>query len=100
MKFISNYILLGALVFAFSAQQADIQPYSPDSASYLAQIVSPVTTDTVEWDKPRFDERKDERTAMVQTVKSKGIDDSATLEALQHVPRHLFVNTPHQSYAY
>lgn len=101
MKFILNYILLCALVFAFSAHQTDIQPYySPDSASDLAQIASPVATDTVEWDKPRFDERNDERAAMVQTVKSKGIDDSATLEALQHVPRHLFVNKPYQSYAY
>ncbi|MDX1586225.1 MAG: protein-L-isoaspartate(D-aspartate) O-methyltransferase, partial [Balneolaceae bacterium] len=58
-------------------------------------------TDTMEWEKPRFDERKEERHRMVEKgIKGRGVTDKATLEAMRHVPRHLFVPDDRRSSAY
>jgi len=59
------------------------------------------TIDTLEWNKPRFEERKKERNRMVhEGIKERGITDSAVLEAMRHVPRHLFVPQGYQQFAY
>lgn len=63
--------------------------------------VSVVQSDTVEWPRPRFSERKEERHRLVETgIKQHGIKDSSTLEAMRHVPRHLFVPDSYRQYAY
>lgn len=57
--------------------------------------------DTVEWEKPRFSERREERHRMVEKgIKGRGVADEATLEAMRHVPRHLFVPKGRRDNAY
>lgn len=58
-------------------------------------------TDTLEWTRPRFEERRKERHRLVQRgIKAQGVTDSATLEAMQNVPRHLFVPESYREHAY
>ena len=46
----------------------------------------------VEWERPRFDEREDERQRMVLTqIIARGVSDPAVVAAMEHVPRHRFV---------
>ncbi len=46
----------------------------------------------VEWERPRFDEREDERQRMVlHQIIARGVDDPAVVAAMEHVPRHRFV---------
>lgn len=59
------------------------------------------TGDTLDWPRPRFSEREEERHEMVERgIKGRGVTDSETLEAMRHVPRHLFVpkNRRHNAY--
>ncbi|WP_445664585.1 protein-L-isoaspartate(D-aspartate) O-methyltransferase [Fodinibius sp. AD559] len=76
----------------------------PQSADNLPspQVVDTVTTDTVQWERPRFDQRQDERYEMVkQGIEDRGIiDDQKVLEAMRHVPRHFFVPKNYQEHAY
>ena len=46
----------------------------------------------LEWDKPRFAERAEEREWMVaEQIAARGVDDAAVLDAMRQVPRHRFV---------
>lgn len=57
--------------------------------------------DTTEWPRPRFSERREARHQMVeQALKAEGISDTSVLQAMRHVPRHLFVPEKLQSFAY
>lgn len=56
--------------------------------------------DTIEWERPRFEEREKEREEMAEIIEAEGINDSATLNAMRHVPRHHFVPESHRSMAY
>jgi protein-L-isoaspartate(D-aspartate) O-methyltransferase len=50
---------------------------------------------TLPWERPRFDERQDERQRMVlNQIRARGVDDPAVLAAMGNVPRHRFV-LPH-----
>lgn len=61
----------------------------------------PVQSDTLDWDRPRFEERKEDREELVQTgVIAKGIRDEGVIEAMRHVPRHKFVAEAQQGQAY
>ncbi|MDZ7660663.1 protein-L-isoaspartate(D-aspartate) O-methyltransferase [Fodinibius sp.] len=77
---------------------------APLSADHLPapQTLDTVATDTVEWERPRFDQRQDERHEMVEQgiENRKIIDDEKVLEAMRHVPRHFFVPKNYQEYAY
>lgn len=58
-------------------------------------------TDTLEWPRPRFEERREERHRLVETgIKNQGIQDPATLDAMRQVPRHRFVPDKLQQFAY
>ena len=57
------------------------------------------TTDTLEWRKPRFNERESDREQLVASLKSQ-ISDTTVLQAISHVPRHLFVPENMQAFAY
>lgn len=62
---------------------------------------SNIVADTLEWPRPRFDERRDERYQMVEEgIEANGITDERTLEAMRHVPRHLFVPATLRPFAY
>lgn len=64
-------------------------------------FIDTVTTDTLQWERPRFDQRKEERHQMVKEgIISRGITDSAIVAAIQHVPRHFFVPKNYQELAY
>lgn len=55
----------------------------------------------LEWSRPRFSEREEERKQMVETaLLREGITDAATLEAMRSVPRHLFIPEDQRSRAY
>ena len=72
----------------------------PESAS-TSRAMHKGEQDTVEWDRPRFDERRDERHELVrQGIVGQGITDQQVIEAMRHVPRHLFVPPSYRQYAY
>jgi protein-L-isoaspartate(D-aspartate) O-methyltransferase len=57
--------------------------------------------DTLEWERPRFTEREDERHRLVQQgLEREGISDERVLEAMRQVPRHKFVPPGLQGQAY
>lgn len=60
-----------------------------------------VSADTLEWERPRFSERENERRRLVNTgVTGQGITDPDVIEAMLNVPRHRFVPEAHQRNAY
>jgi protein-L-isoaspartate(D-aspartate) O-methyltransferase len=73
---------------------ADDLPYPQDTGI--------VAADTVEWDRPRFDQRRNERYEMVKKgIEDRGIiNDPKVLDAMRHVPRHFFVPKNYQEHAY
>lgn len=76
----------------FDAEGAGAQKYGN---------INSIQRDTLEWPRPRFSERKQERHELVTNeLMNQGITDSLTLEALRHVPRHLFVPKEYLIYAY
>lgn len=57
----------------------------------------------LEWDKPRFTERKEEREDMVKyqiARRGRDVADERVLDAMRQVPRHLFVPATAQRLAY
>jgi protein-L-isoaspartate(D-aspartate) O-methyltransferase len=63
--------------------------------------ITSVPADTLEWDRPRFDERMEERERLVRTgIVNEGIRDEAVIEAMLQVPRHKFVAQGQQRQAY
>lgn len=66
-----------------------------------AFAATPAVSDTVEWDRPRFDDRADERERLVELgVILQGVEDEAVIDAMRHVPRHKFVPRANQRNAY
>lgn len=76
----------------------------PRSADNLIspQALNTVTIDTVQWERPRFDQRQEERHEMVKKgIEDRDIiDDQKVLDAIRHVPRHFFVPKNYQQHAY
>lgn len=90
------YLCLVALVFQWSA---------PEFSLYAQGVLPPVPSqvDTLSWERPRFDDRREERNAMVERHirGARGtIQDERVIEAMNHVPRHLFVPRSQQGAAY
>ena len=55
----------------------------------------------LQWDRPRFTERADERERMVtEQILARGVDDPAVLDAMRRVPRHRFVPAQYERRAY
>jgi len=73
---------------------------SYDSGPAVKKSLHNIPEDTVEWQRPRFEERREDRHQLVKEIKRKGIDSPKVLEAMRHVPRHLFTPTLRQSDAY
>ncbi|MEL7835098.1 protein-L-isoaspartate(D-aspartate) O-methyltransferase [Fodinibius sp. Rm-B-1B1-1] len=75
-------------------------PLPPDQLTPPSSVDT-VLTDTLHWNHPRFDQRKEERHQMVEDdIISRGITDSSIIAAMKHVPRHFFVPKNHQNLAY
>jgi protein-L-isoaspartate(D-aspartate) O-methyltransferase len=68
-------------------------PDSREAAAFAIEASTAQTaTSAVEWERPRYDEREDERQRMVlDQISGRGVDDPAVLAAMEHVPRHRFV---------
>lgn len=89
-------IALGSWMLFGGPSDNDIQVI--DEADYTSVWTA---QDTVEWNRPRFDERREERQQLVeQGIVGQGITDSAVVEAMKHVPRHLFVPPSYRDNAY
>ena len=57
----------------------------------------------LEWERPRFEERRAEREKMVEdqiAARGRDVEDQAVLEAMREVPRHLFVTKGTRDEAY
>ncbi len=84
------------IAFIGSANTLDYEDSLTGNAALLG-----AETDTVDWERPRFSERQDERDRLVeQGVVAEGIDDEDVIEAMRNVPRHRFVGEGYQSQAY
>lgn len=91
-------VLLTAAVLLFlnaTSLEGEMDVKSVDS------VTTVIRADTLEWERPRFKEREEERHRLVETgIRQQGIQDSSTLEAMRNVPRHLFVPESYRQYAY
>jgi protein-L-isoaspartate(D-aspartate) O-methyltransferase len=99
MKYFAAFLIALLLVIAGFANSVQKPPVITYSIAAEAGAVS--ASDTLEWDRPRFSERQDEREELVQSgVIEQGITDPDVIEAMLNVPRHLFVpeNQRHNAY--
>jgi len=97
MKNVSSLILSVAIlgIFLMIRNNTIARNYSSFN------IQDTITTDTLEWNRPRFAERKQERAQMVREhIQERGIKDKKVLNAMRHVPRHLFVPKNLERHAY
>ena len=82
-----SFLLAG--IFTISALQIDnVSAISPGVEGEWITF----SADTVEWDRPRFDERADERVDLAEILISQGVENQAVIDAIRNVPRHLFVD--------
>ncbi len=76
-------------------------PFPLNSQLTNSSTIDTVIPDTLEWERPRFEQRKEERHKMVKEgIISRGITDSSIVAAMRHVPRHFFVPKNYQDLAY
>ena len=101
MKKLNGLLILFIAIAGIWLTFNDPIPLSADNLP-SPQSVDTVIADTVEWERPRFDQRRDERHQMVEQgiEASNIIDDQQVLEAMRHVPRHFFVPKNYQEHAY
>lgn len=100
MKIVNNLLILLIAGLSLWVIFTGIEPQPMQSLSAPASVDT-VVADTLEWHRPRFSERQKERNQLVeQGIKKQGISDPKVIEAMQNVPRHLFVPQNYQDYAY
>lgn len=69
------------------------------SKLFITQVTS--NADTLNWDRPRFTERNQEREHLVKTgIIDQGISDQRVIDAMLQVPRHKFIPEEYQKDAY
>ena len=103
MKFIIVSILVPLL--HLSGLDFTMDNESSKTESFFANEVHSklvmAQSDTLEWERPRFTEREDERETLVRDgVIGQGINDPDVIEAMRNVPRHKFVPSAQQRNAY
>lgn len=99
-KAASGMTFFGICLFYIISQPVHLSINNPlvDFQPDLIEVFQP---DTVEWNRPRFSEREDEREELVREIRSRGeIDDPDVLDAIRHVPRHHFVPENFSTRAY
>ncbi|MFP4057876.1 MAG: protein-L-isoaspartate(D-aspartate) O-methyltransferase [Candidatus Brocadiia bacterium] len=74
------------------------RPFDPHAADAEPRRA---TGEDIDWERPRFAERRRERHAMVRrSIERRGISDPAVLDAMRRVPRHEFVRARDERRAY
>ncbi len=99
-RYIRFWSMAGGLVLflALTLNHSGVVHAGPETGK---AVFTEAPVDTVEWERPRFDERVEERERMVSTgVANQGIRDEAVLDAMFYVPRHKFVGDGLQRQAY
>ena len=87
-----------ALCWTLACRGGDATPAPGKGGTPTTQ---PATTRPAkDWKTPTFPARKDERAAMVRTLRRYGISDPATLDAMGSVGRHEFVPADYSGLAY
>ncbi|GAG30394.1 unnamed protein product, partial [marine sediment metagenome] len=88
-------VALCAVLLAILLAGLGVTLRTPDSREAVLAAEASATqspASAVEWERPRFDEREDERQRMVlHQIIARGVDDPVVVAAMEHVPRHRFV---------
>jgi len=99
-------VALGAVLLVVLRAGIGVTPRNSDLAlAALAaepkSVPQTPSSTTTQWNRPRFDDRTEERLEMVlNQISARGVDDPAVLEAMEHVPRHEFVPEHYSRDAY
>jgi protein-L-isoaspartate(D-aspartate) O-methyltransferase len=98
---------LALLTGVLTACNGDEGPGEPEGASRSGaswpepeKVETSETTDGTSWDRPRFDERREERYDLVDRIERRDDVSEPVAEAMRHVPRHLFVPERRRGGAY
>lgn len=71
------------------------------SPEITSLFLDEATSDSLQWNRPRFNEREHERAYMVETgIIGQGITNPGVIEAMLNVPRHFFIPESEQRFAY
>lgn len=98
---LSNVSIVSAAIAVLFGIYPESQSTERMSRIKLENEMTSAMQDTIEWERPRFSERREERYRMVKRgIKGRGVTDEATLEAMRQVPRHLFVPEDRRGNAY
>jgi protein-L-isoaspartate(D-aspartate) O-methyltransferase len=103
IKYMALFLICtGTAFFLYISSNLDTTASGVVSVTQAETLtLTSVNSDTLEWDRPRFDERVEERERLVRTgIINEGIRDQAVVEAMLHVPRHKFVAPAQQRQAY
>lgn len=101
MKTINRFFILVITAIGLWLTFDKPTPFPLNSQLTNSSTIDTVIPDTLEWERPRFEQRKEERHQMVKEgIISRGITDSAIVAAMRHVPRHFFVPKNYQDLAY
>lgn len=93
--------LLNSTLTQGSNHDSEWESFYTSEFSVALQSIDKNETDSLVWNRPRFDEREQEREYLVQTgVIGQGITDPNVVEAMLQVPRHKFVPEEYQRQAY
>lgn len=94
---LSLLLICSAALWLWSFNSETQKPPSLPTPPSLDTVI----VDSMDWPRPRFTERRQERHQMVKkALKNGGIRDTSVLNAMRHVPRHLFVPQNLQQFAY
>lgn len=85
---------------AMNAKSTPVSQASEETPNTVQRAVDKHPQDTVSWERPRFSARQQERNDLVSQIRLQGIDSERVLDAMRHVPRHLFVPQPRREAAY
>lgn len=106
-RFNALFFILALTVFLIPlncySNTAESERKSSNTTSVIEQLESLIKqkSDSLTWERPRFDEREQEREYLVQTgIIGQGITNPSVIEAMLQVPRHKFVPEEYQRLAY
>lgn len=100
MKIVNRILILIIAGFGTWIIFTGVEP-QPIQSLPAPDSTDKTVSDTLDWERPRFSERRGERHQMVEEgIEGRGITDANVLQAMRHVPRHLFVPQNYQEYAY